>query len=442
MDVGLSDFYQCRSPDLFAKCNGFRGFRDQLAAQGLYRTAFRLELLSPLDRRVIARDPRGGCAKELICLDSNSYLGLHLHPRVIGAVHQTLDEAGYGTPSAQLLAGTNKWLIALEERVASFHRREAALIFPSGYATNIGLLTGILRSRDLFALDRLSHASIHDGCRWSGARGGAYDHNDIASLDRVFGGYGNARGGRLIATDGVFSMHGRLAPLPGLVDAAKRNGARLMVDEAHSVGVIGATGRGIEEHFGLEGSVDILMGTFSKAPGSVGGYVCGSEELIEYLRFFARSNMFTAALPAPLCAGTAEAFRIMEEEPEHRERLWENARRLHRQLSQAGFRMAALESPILTVPAGNQHVLLHTARDLFEAGIKCGSVGHPAVPRDECLLRLSVNARHTAEDIDLTVEALARIGRARGFLGLPQTGAPPLRRPPVAALPTCAGAAA
>jgi 7-keto-8-aminopelargonate synthetase-like enzyme len=219
----------------------------------------------------------------MICFDSNSYLGLHLHPRVVGAVKAALDRVGFGTPSAQLLGGTNRYLRELEETVARFHGRAKAMIFPSGYAANLGVLTALLRKGDRVAIDRFSHASLHDGARASGARRGhVFPHLDVAALERQLGeppGRG-PDGGTLVATDGVFSMHGSLAPLPALRDLATRHNALLLVDEAHATGVMGATGRGLEEHYGLPGAIDVLVGTFSKAPGAMGGYVCGSPELV------------------------------------------------------------------------------------------------------------------------------------------------------------------
>jgi 8-amino-7-oxononanoate synthase len=414
----LSDFYRSSSTDLLDKCRKLDGWVDVLKREGIFQSQFRLRVEGPLDHHITVRDPFSGQIRELVCFDSNSYLGLHLHPRVLGAVHRTLDVAGYGTPSAQLLAGTNRWLCELEETVAAFHGRPAAIIFPSGYATNVGALTGLLRPGDLYACDHLSHASIHDGCRWSGAAGSTYPHRDMAALEALLEKGGSDAHGKLIVSDGVFSMHGRLAPLRALKAVAMRHGARLMIDEAHSVGVIGATGRGLEEHFALPGSVDVLMGTFSKAPGALGGYVCGSNEMVQYLRFFARSSMFTASLPSATCAGLTEAFRIMDSEPEHRERLWEVARRLWRGLGQVGFAMPALESPIFTVPVGDLELMLRISRELVDAGFKCGSVSHPAVPRNQSLLRVTANARHTAEDVDRLVEALRRIAVAHGILGL------------------------
>jgi 7-keto-8-aminopelargonate synthetase-like enzyme len=211
-------------------------------------------------------------------------------------------------------------------------------------------------------------------------------------------------------------MHGDLAPLPELVDVARRHGAYLMLDEAHATGVVGARGRGTEEHYGIEGAVDILMGTFSKAPGTVGGYVTGSRELVGYLRFYARSSMFTAAPPAALCAGVTEAFAIMEEEPEHHARLLRNVRLLREGLQQIGMCVpAGADSAIIPVHIGDEARLWRFGAELLAAGIKAGVVAYPAVPRGEAVIRLTANARHTRQDIELTVAAFERVGRKLGL---------------------------
>ncbi len=438
----LTDSWDTGSCDLFDKCRHFRGFLAELRRRQLWETQYRLVLEGPLDHRIRVRHPLTGEPAEMICFDSNSYLGLHLHPRVVAAVHRALDAVGYGTPSAQLLGGSNRHLEELEETVSAFLGREATLVFPSGYAANVGILTGLLRPEDVVVRDRFCHASLHDGCRWSGTRhGGAYAHLDLESLERLLAAEGPRGRARLVVTDGVFSMHGRVAPLPALRATCDRHRARLMVDDAHGVGVLGPTGRGIEEHWALPRSVDVLMGTFSKSPGAIGGYVAGSRDLVDYLRVVARSSMFTASLPAATCAGISEAFRVMDEEGEHRQRLWHNARRLHAGLRSAGLLVPPLESPILTVFLGHDALLWAVSRDLALAGLKCGNVTYPAVPRGEGILRLSVSARHTDEDLDRAVAILSAVARRHGIPGrsreeLQQKGAElPLPQPlPLAGL--------
>ena len=414
--ASIAAFRKDRSSDLLQRCRDFSAMLDALRAEGDYLTQYRLELLSPLDHEIVVRDPLTSAPKRLVCFDSNSYLGLHLHPRVTAAARRALDEAGAGTPSAPLLSGTSRWLRDLEEVVAAFHDREAALVFPSGYAANIGILTGLLRPGDLAVRDRYVHASLHDGCRFSGARGGVYAHRDADAAARALA--RDAGGaGRLVVTDGVFSMHGSIAPIPELAAVARDAGALLMVDEAHATGVVGATGRGSEELFGLPGRIDVLMGTFSKAAGAAGGYVVGPRDLVDYLRFFARSAVFTASLPAPVFAAVAEAFRLMDEDPGPRERLHENSRRFTSALEALGVAPLATGTPIVAVRVGPQATLLRAGRELYDAGIRCGSVSYPAVPADGCLLRFTVNARHTAEEIDRTAETLARVAARHGFLG-------------------------
>ncbi len=411
----LSAFRRDRSPDLRARWRRFSAMLESERALGRYQAQYRLELLGPIYHEIVVRDPFTSQPKRMTCFDSNSYLGLHLHPRVLAAVRRTLDVAGTGTPSAQLLAGTNRWLCELEDVVAAFHGREAALVFPSGYAANVGILTGLLGSGDVVVRDRLCHASLHDGCRFSGARSLVFAHRDPASLDRALERESKRGGARLVVTDGVFSMHGSIAPLQALRAAADRHDALLFVDEAHATGILGATGRGTEELFGLPGCIDVLMGTFSKAAGAAGGYVVGSRELVDYLRFHANAGLFTASLPAPVCAGIAEAFRVMEDEPELRHRLWVNTRRFVAALEANGLRVVSRDSPILSVVAGRAETLLAAGRDLFDAGVRCGVVTYPAVPPDGSLLRLTVNARHTDEEIDRTAEILARVASRHGF---------------------------
>ena len=414
--TSISAFRKGRSGDLLERCRSFSAMLDGLRTEGDYPTQYRLELLGPLDHEIVVRDPLTSQPKKLVCFDSNSYLGLHLHPRVIAAAHRALDEAGAGTPSAPLLSGTSRWLRELEDVVAAFHGREAALVFPSGYAANIGILTGLLRPEDFAVRDRYVHASLHDGCRFSGARGGVYAHRDPESAARSFA-RDEGRGGRLLVTDGVFSMHGSVAPLPELAAVARDAGALLMVDEAHATGVVGPTGRGSEELFGLPGRIDVLMGTFSKAAGASGGYVAGPRDLVDYLRFFARSAVFTASLPAPVSAAVAEAFRLMDEDPAPRERLRQNACRFTASLASLGVAPLAPGTPIVAVRVGPQATLLRAGRELYDAGIRCGSVSYPAVPADSCLLRFTVNARHTNEELDRTAEVLARVAARHGFLG-------------------------
>lgn len=395
-------------PDLFDRHARFRRELAAAANKGILDSQYRLTVEGPLDRSIHVRDTRTGEQRTMLCFDSNSYLGLHLDPRVIRATHDVLAIAGYGTPSAQLLSGTNRWLRDLEDIVADFHGREAALVFPSGYAANIGVMTALLRPGDAIVRDRFTHASVHDGARFARVRhGGCYAHRDLDDAAHLLE-QCPTDAAKLVATDGVFSMHGTLAPLSDLTRLAKRHGARLLVDDAHGTGVLGPRGRGIEDYYGCVGAADILVGTFSKAPGTAGGYVTGSRDLIDYLRFHAHASVFTAALPSAMCAGIATAFRIMSTESESRDRLWANARRFHAGARDLGLTTAPLESPIVPIPAGDDDRLDAISLALYEAGVKCGAVRSPAVPRGASILRFSINARHEDEDIDRALAALDR----------------------------------
>jgi 4-hydroxy-2,2'-bipyrrole-5-methanol synthase len=420
MDLTVRDFYSEDGPDLFAKCRSFNAFLKELDRDGTYRTIYRLPLAGRLDHRIRIRDPVSGAVVEMICFDSNSYLGLHIHPRVTEAVKRALDDVGYGTPSAQVLSGTNHYLRRLEQVVSEFHKREDAIIFPSGYSANIGVFTALLRKNDMAAIDRFSHASIHDGVRSSGVgMRFVYPHNDLDALDKQLtevaaSGFG---GGKLIASDGVFSMHGSLASLDKLRNLATRHNAVLLIDDAHSTGVIGPNGYGIEEHFQMPGAIDVLVGTFSKAAGAVGGYVCGSRELVNYLRYYAHAGLFTASLPAATCAGLTEAYRVMQDEPEHRIKLWHNVRKIDKELREAGLLLPVkAESPIITVFMGSSRLLRLFSRELYKSRIKCGNVDYPAVPRGESVIRLAVNCRHTDQDISQTVDVFSRLGKKFGIL--------------------------
>ncbi len=412
--LSLDGFLRTDTRDLFDKCGRFHEYMEQLRAVGAAQVQYRVEVVGALDAHITVRDAFTGDTREMICFDSNSYLGLHLDRRVSDAMKRAIDDVGIGTPSAQVLGGTNPYLLELEELLAAVHGREQTLIYPSGYQANVGILTALLGEDDLALVDRLSHASIHDGVRYARCQRLEYPYRNIDELERLLTERRANVNGVLIVSDGLFSMHGGLADLPALRRVADDHEARLMIDEAHSLGIIGSTGRGLEEHFDMEGACDVLMGTFSKAPGASGGYVCGDPELIDYLRFMSRGALFTAALPAPTCAALTAAIRIMLDEPEHRERLWANSRRLHGGLREGGFEVPDLESPIIAVRVGDEKWLFPVAHGLYAAGIKCGVVRYPAVPYGESTLRLTVNARHTGQDIDRTLEVLSALWRDLG----------------------------
>jgi glycine C-acetyltransferase len=415
----LRDFAESGTSRLLDKCDSFFAYMRSLQDTGHYQSLYRATLTTPLDHRVSIYNPVSNREEDFVCFDSNSYLGLHVHPLVVEATSQALAEFGYGTPSAQLLSGTNRHMRELEDTISWFHGRKDTIVFSSGYAANIGTITALVGRNDIGIADQYSHTSIHDACGWANPKQlRTFPHRDYAALDGILRRMLAAKpeAGRLIISDGVFSMHGSIADLPRLREVADKHHATLMVDEAHSTGVLGKTGRGLEEHYHREGAVDVLMGTFSKAPGTVGGYVAGTEELITYLRFFANSGLFSAAIPAALCAGLKVAFQIMANDPEPRERLWENINWITPALTAAGLNVAPAESPILTVFIGNTNLLWQISRELYAKGVKCGNVCFPAVPPGEGILRISVNARHTQDDLERCVESIRQVAGNYGIL--------------------------
>ncbi len=414
-------FWSTEGTDLLSKCRHSGDYARKLRKAGAYQALYRITLTSSLDHRSTFYNPFRLQEEEIICFDSNGYLGLHIDPRVVDATRRALETFGYGTPSSQILSGTNRHLRELEETISEFHGREDTIVFSSGFAANVGTITALLCENDRIIADEFSHASIQDALAWSASREVIlFPHNEIGALQERLSADGERlSGGTLIVSDGVFSMQGDLCDLPSLRKTADTNNAVLMLDEAHATGVIGPRGRGTEEHYGCDGAVDILMGTLSKAPGTVGGYISGSEDLVTHLRFFARTAVFSTSLPAALCAGATEAFRIMAQDPEPRECLWENVRSMADGLASAGFNIPPAQSPILPVPVGDGNRLVNVSRDLYAKGIRCAAVSFPAVPIGAEILRITVNARHTTEDIERCVEALTEIGRKHGLLGQP-----------------------
>jgi 8-amino-7-oxononanoate synthase len=412
-DYTLDAFYKKSSTDILEKCGNFRPWVDDMMLKELYQRFWRVTLTGALDHEITVFDPIRRTERPMICFDSNSYLGLHCDPRVIERTVRVLRAVGYGTPSAQMLGGTNRYLRELEEDLSEFVGRQDTMIFPTGFAANAGAISALVRRDDAVLRDQFSHASIQEACRSSQSRfSRVFAHNDMSHVARLLElAEGRSCEGKLIVTDGVFSMHGRIAPLPRLAQLAKRYSARLMIDDAHGLGVLGAGGRGIEEHWGQPGVVDVLMGTLSKALGAIGGFVSGSKDLIYYLRFYAPSGMFTTSLPAATCAGIREALRIIRTEKHHRDRLWENIHAFAPVLKEAGFIVPDAVSPIATVFMGSHRLMAEFSRDLFDAGIKCGNVMYPAVAKGESILRFTLNARHTKEELQYALDVLIRLGK-------------------------------
>jgi glycine C-acetyltransferase len=351
--------------------------------------------------------------REVINLASNNYLGLTDHPKLVEVALEATRRYGVGTGAVRTIAGTMHLNMELERRIAAFKNVEACVVFQSGFAANAGTVAAILAPEDHIVSDELNHASIIDGCRLSKAKIHVFPHKDAASAERILA---ETPGRKLLITDGVFSMDGDIAPLPALVEAAERHGAIMMIDDAHSSGVLGRNGRGTVDHFGLHGRVDVQVGTLSKAIGALGGYVCGSRDLIEYLYHRARPFLFSTSHPPAVTASCIAAFDILEHEPERIANLWKNTGHFKASLKQAGFSTGVSETPITPIMVGEAKTAHEFSRALFEAGVFAVGIGYPTVPQGKARIRTIVTATHTREQLDQAVEVLAVVGKRLGIV--------------------------
>jgi len=393
--------------DIFQKCADAATYYAQVRDAGIY----------PYYRAISSgQDPVvTHLGKELVMLGSNNYLGLTNHPEVKEAATVALAMFGTGCAGSRLLNGTLDIHLELEERLAKFLGREDVLTFSTGFQVNLGVLSCLLRRSDVALLDGLNHASLIDGCRLSFGKTYKYQHNDMADLEKKLSNIPDDKG-KLIAVDGVFSMEGDTAKLPEIVELKNRYGARLLVDDAHGLGVFGENGRGTPEYFGIEDEVDLLMGTFSKSLATVGGFIAGSAPVIDFIRHEARSAIFSAAPPPASMAAAIKALEIVEREPERRKNLWENARFMKREFSTLGFDTGESESPVIPLVVGEDLDAYAMTLKLQERGVFANPVVSPAVPKGRSMMRTSYMATHTAEHLDIALEAFAAIGREMGII--------------------------
>jgi len=361
--------------------------------------------------------------REVISFSSNDYLGLTHHPRLREAALRAVSEFGVGSGAVRTIAGTMSMHEALEQELAEFKHTEATLTFQSGFTANTGIIPVVAGEQDLIVSDELNHASIIDGMRLSKAPRKVFKHKDVDALRDVLRDareQGRADGTPyrliLVVTDGVFSMDGDIAPLPGIVEAAEAYGAAVFVDDAHASGVLGEHGRGSVNHFGLDGRVAIQVGTLSKAVGSLGGYVAGSQALRDILIQRARPFLFSTSHPPAVVAACREALRVFQEEPELHRRLWANTKRFKAELSRLGFDTGVSETPITPVIVGESGAAIEFSNRLFEAGVFATSVVFPTVALDRARLRTIVTAAHTDEHLDRALETFARVGRQLGLI--------------------------
>ena len=405
-----ADCYEVPGPDLFDKVRAFAAYGKTVIEDDHY--FYRWPLSSANTTRVKISHPfRGGETREMIMLGSNSYLGLTNDPRVVEASVAAARKYGYGAGSVPLYSGTTELHVKLEKRLAAWYRCEDAVLFPSGYSANVGAISALVRKPDSIVNDLFNHASIYDGCRLSGATLHTFGHRNVRHLDRLLPKVMGPDHGTLVVTDGVFSMEGDLAPLDELVTVCRKHGVRLMLDDSHALGVMGPHGRGTAEHFGVEGQIDLTVGTLSKALGGIGGCLAGSHEVIEYVRFYARSFFFSGSIPTPSVAGALAILDIIEKDSERREDLWRCIRYMREGLISMGFDIGNTESAIIPIMVGNESKLKPFLHDMLDAGIFMNFVAFPAVPRQRCRLRMSMMAGHSKADLDYVLETLGRLGR-------------------------------
>jgi len=404
--------------DLFQKCRDYSDSADA-RAQGFY-PYFRC-IQESLGNHVICE------GESKIMIGSNNYLGLAQDPRVIEAACEATRKFGAGCTGSRLLNGTITLHNQLEEALADFLQRESVLLFSTGFFANQGALAALTEADDVILCDRENHASIIEGCQVSPARLVPYRHNSVDALrnrlKRV-----PEDAGRLIIMDGVFSMSGDIANLPPMVEAAREYGAVMYVDEAHSLGVVGPEGRGVVHHYGLNKEVDIVMGTFSKSLGSMGGFIGGSREMIEFLKHKARCFIFTASLAPAVVGGVLKALEIMRAEPERIELLWRNTRKMHEGFKAIGFKIGTTQTPIVPILIGSEAKAFTFSQRLFEEGVFATPAIYPAVRYGEAIVRTSFMSSHTDEDLDKVLDIFARIAKELGTFDDPAYTEPGRRR--------------
>lgn len=390
--------------DLFEKCREFTRAREAMDA-GYY------PYFIPLDHTEGTEVVIDG--RRLIMIGSNNYLGLTTHPKVRQAAMDAVREFGTSCTGSRFLNGNLKMHKELEERLAAFVQKEAALVFSTGFQTNLGAISSLVGRNDVVITDREDHASIIDGCRLSYGEMKRFRHNDMADLERVLAASGDV--GKLVVVDGVFSMGGDIAPLPEIIPLCKKHGARLMVDDAHSIGVLGG-GRGTGIHFGMNDGVDLIMGTFSKSFASLGGFLAGDEGVIHYVQHMARSLIFSASMPPSNVAAVLAALDVMENEPERVERLWAITRKMREGYRQLGFNTGKSETPIIPIYIGDDMKTIFAWKALFDAGVYTNPVIPPAVPPEQSLLRTSYMATHTDEQMDRVLATFEKVGKEFGLI--------------------------
>ena len=386
---------------------------DDLKAKGTY---FQLRVLEDEQAPVCTFDGR-----KVINLASNNYLGLTTHPKLREAALEATRKYGVGSGAVRTIAGTMKIHMELEEKIARFKNVEACVVFQSGFAANAGTVSAVLGKDDFIISDQLNHASIIDGARLSKAKILVFRHKDIGHAEEQLASVKHQPGRKLLISDGVFSMDGDIGPLAQLCDLAEKYGAIMMVDDAHASGVLGRNGRGTIDHFNVHARVDIQVGTLSKAVGALGGYVCGSRDLIDFLYHRARPFLFSTSHPPSVAATCIAAFDVLQQEPERIEKLWDNTRFWKKELGQLGFDIGgnttpASETPITPIIIGDGKLTMDFSRELFQEGVLATGITFPTVPEGKARIRTIMTATHKKAELDQALEVLKKVGKRMGIL--------------------------
>ena len=381
---------------------------DGLKEQGLYN---RIRTIGSAQGAWLTVD-----GKNVLNFCSNNYLGLANHPKIVEAAKEATKKYGVGPAAVRSIAGTMDLHVQLEQRLAKFKGAEDVITFQSGFTANLGTISALVSKEDVVFSDRLNHASIIDGCRLSGAKIIPYEHNDPSALEDAIKDNLSSFRRALIVTDGVFSMDGDIAPLPDLYEVAKKYDILFMVDDAHGEGVLGKGGRGIVDHFGLHGKVDIEVGTMSKAFGVVGGIVAGDKVIVEWLRQRGRPFLFSSAVTAPDAAACLAAVDLLEESTELVDRLWANAKYFKAEMKKLGFDTGVSETPITPVMLGEAPLAQQFSRELFEEGVFAMAIGFPTVAKGKARIRVMISAAHDNDDLGKGLDAFEKVGKKLGVI--------------------------
>jgi 8-amino-7-oxononanoate synthase len=408
-DYDYSNFYYGAGEDPLNLLGPFNDWYREALPRGYY--LYSEPLQSAPTTRVQVRNRKTGKVHELLNMASYNYLGISYRPEVVEAAVEATRRYGLGASGSPILSGTFEIHNQLAEAMASFKEKEAAILFPTGYSANVGFISAIMRAGDTIFCDQYAHASVVDGAILAKSKTVFFRHNNPMDLERKLNG---VRGKKLVVVEGVYSMDGDVCVLPEIVEVAKRHGARILIDEAHSTFLFGPNGRGVAEHFGLEDEVDFHLGTFSKSLGGQGGFVCGSRALVDYVNGFGRSRFFSCNLAPGLAAGLLAGIRIVENEPHLRTKLWSNVAFLRRRFAEEGVDIGKSTSQVMPVLVHNDARVFEVAEMIQDRGLFLQPVTYPAVPKHRSRMRVSVSAAHTEQDLEEAVQVIAGVLREVG----------------------------